>query len=53
MGGNVGVSEQILNGADALCPNCHYIAHFLLRKLPRYKIHTVLASELKGLKVKA
>lgn len=35
-----------------LCPNCHYIAHFLLRKSPRYKIKAVLVSELKALKVK-
>lgn len=33
-----------------LCPNCHYIAHFLLRKSARYKIKDVLASKLEALK---
>lgn len=36
-----------------LCPNCHYIAHFLLRKSARYKIKAVLVTELERLKVKA
>lgn len=36
-----------------LCPNCHYIAHFLLRKLARYKMKAALIAELRAQKFKA
>lgn len=29
-----------------LCPNCHYIAHYLIPKNPKYKQRDVLISKL-------
>jgi len=42
-----------LDDLITLCPNCHYIAHFLLRRSATYKRKAALVSELKTLKDKA
>ncbi len=33
-----------------LCPNCHYLAHHLLRQSPKYKNKDILLSKLKDLR---
>lgn len=51
------ISERVPRKTKAqdlvtLCPNCHYIAHYLLRKSPRFKKESTLIKELKKVTLK-